>query len=129
LSQSIIKKTGDFVINIPAADILKEVDTCGVISGREADKFRRCGLHAEESRKVSSPRIKECPVNIECKLRDMKRLGSHDMFLGEVVAVHVDEALLDRNGKIDYKKANPIVYNQGEYWNIGEHLASYGFSG
>ena len=127
-SHAIIKATGDFVVNIPTLDILKEVDLCGIASGKTTDKFKSCGFHPQKASKVSSCLIKECPVNIECVLKGEVSLGSHDMFLGRVVAVHVDEHLLEREGNIDYEKARPIVYNQGQYWNLGKVVGSYGFS-
>lgn len=127
-SHKIIKETGDFVVNIPTEDILKKADLCGVVSGRDKDKFKLCGFTKIASSKVNSPMIEECPVNIECKLKDIVSLGAHDMFIGEVVAVHAEKAMLDANGKIDYKKAKPIVYNQGEYWGLGRKIGHHGFS-
>ena len=128
-SHQLIKDTGDFVINIPTEDLLKKCDICGTVSGREKDKFNMCGFTKVKASKVSAPMIEECPVNIECKLREIKKLGAHDMFIGEVVAVHADKPLLDKDGHIDYKKARPFVYNQGTYWNMGERIGYYGFSG
>ena len=127
-SHKLISETGDFVINIPSEDIMKEVDLCGRRSGKELNKFKECSFTALPSKKISSPMIKECPVNIECVVRNSIKLGSHDMFIGEVVLVHVDEQLLDRAGKIDYKKAKPFVYNHGEYWDLGEKIGHYGCS-
>jgi flavin reductase (DIM6/NTAB) family NADH-FMN oxidoreductase RutF len=127
-SHPIIEKTGDFVVNIPTTDMVREVDFCGLHSGSEVDKFKSCNLHPVKSSKISSPLIQECPVNIECVVREKHRLGSHDMFLGEVVAVHVDGDLLDKDGRLSYEKADPIVYNQGEYWGIGRMLGKYGCS-
>ena|SRR3989338_8170858 len=128
LSHSIIKSTREFVVNIPMRNLLKEVDQCGSISGRKADKFQLCNFHKEKALNVAAPLIKECPVNIECRLKEVIALGSHDMFLGEVAAVHVDEGVLKDGKDIDYKKAPPIVYNLGEYWGLGEALGSYGYS-
>ena len=73
--------------------------------------------------------IKECPVNIECKVKDIISLGAHDMFIGEVMTVHADKSILNKNGHVDYGKAKPVVYNQGEYWNLGKKIGHYGFSG
>lgn len=128
-SFKLIKDTGDFVVNIPTAGMLKEADMCGNLSGRSADKFKLCGFTAIPASKVSSPLIKECPVNIECKLKDVLDLGVHHMFIGEVVSVHVDESIADPSGKIDFAKAKPIVYVRGEYWDLGKKIGFYGFSG
>ena len=103
-------------------------DMCGNRSGSEVDKFRACSFTAVQSSKVSSPMIKECPVNIECELKDTIKLGSHDMFIGEVTSIHVDTDLLDSKHRIDYRKAEPFVYNLGEYWDLGDKIGSYGFS-
>lgn len=126
-SHKIITQTGDFVINIPTSDIIKEADMCGVRSGRDMDKFKECAFTKIPSSKISSPIIKECPVNIECKLKSVTQLGTHDMFIGEVVAIHADENIV-AGGRIDFKKAKPFVYNQGEYWNLGEQIGHYGYS-
>ncbi len=128
-SHALIKQTGDFVINIPSKDLIKKADLCGIRSGKEVDKFKITSFTAVPASKVSSPMIKECPVNIECKLRDTMHLGSHDMFIGEVVAVHVDHDICGSNGQIDYAKAKPFVYNQGEYWSVSKKIGFYGFSG
>ena len=127
-SHKLIKDTGDFVVNIPTKKVLKKVDLCGIRSGKDTDKFKACSFTMLPSSKISSPMIKECPVNIECKLKDALKLGSHDMFIGEVLAVHVDDTIIDMEGHIDYKKAEPFVYNQGEYWDIGEKIGYYGCS-
>jgi flavin reductase (DIM6/NTAB) family NADH-FMN oxidoreductase RutF len=128
-SHEIISATKDFVINIPSEDILKEADLCGIVSGRDKDKFSLCKFTKVPASKISSPMIEECPVNIECKVRNIIPLGAHDMFIGEVVAFHADNSVLGKDGHIDYRKAKPFVYNQGEYWNLGKVIGNYGFSG
>ncbi len=128
LSHSIIKAAGEFVINIPTRDLLRQVDLCGTISGRKTDKFQLCGFHKDPAINVRAPLIKECPVNIECKLKETIPLGSHDMFLGEVQCVHADEGVLKNDKDIDYRKALPLVYNLGEYWDLGGLLGTYGYS-
>lgn len=127
-SHKLIKASGDFVINIPTKDLLKKVDLCGICSGARIDKFKACSFTESPSSKISSPMIMECPVNIECVLKDTLKLGSHDMLIGEVVSVHVDDKIVGEEGKIDYKKAKPFVYNQGEYWDLGEKIGFYGCS-
>ena len=127
-SHKLIIAERDFAINIPAKKSLREVDLCGILSGRDIDKFKRCGFTPIKSSKISAPHIKECPVNIECVLKDVVKLGSHDMFIGEVVCAHIDEFILGDDGKIDYAKAMPFVYNQGEYRECGSQIGHYGFS-
>ena len=127
-SSGIIKDTGDFVINIPTQDLLKEIDICGTVSGRDKDKFSLCNFTKSDPSIVKSPMIKECPANIECKVAKILNLGAHDMFIGEVVKVHHDRSVLDKEGNMDYSKALPIVYNQGEYWSLGKRIGRYGFS-
>ncbi len=127
-SYKLIKEQKEFVVNIPTAKILKESDYCGVISGKTVDKFSETQLTQEKATKVKAPLIRECPVNLECILKDVNPLGAHDIFLGEIVQVHVDEDILDDRGNIDFKKADPFVFNQGEYWNIHTKLGNYGFS-
>ncbi len=127
-SYKLIKDTGDFVVNIPSKNLAKKVDLCGIRSGKDIDKFKEFSLNPIPSSKIHSPMIKECPGNIECILRNVVSLGSHDMFIGEVVAFHVDEDITDGNGKIDYNKAGPFVYNHGEYWDLGKQIGYYGFS-
>ncbi|MCX5667579.1 MAG: flavin reductase family protein [Candidatus Omnitrophica bacterium] len=127
-SNNIIKGSGDFVINIPTQNFLKETDICGTVSGRDKDKFGLCNFTKADPSRVRSPMIKECPVNIECKVTKILSLGIHDMFIGEVVKVHCDISVLDKEGNMDYSKAAPIVYNQGEYWSLGKRIGRYGFS-
>ncbi len=127
-SHEIIKRSGNFVVNIPTEEILEKVDFCGNHSGSGIDKFQKCSFGKLPSSKISSPMIKECPVNIECSLRQVIELGAHNMFIGEVLAVHVDNELLDKEKNIDYKKAMPVVFNQGEYWSLGKKIGQYGFS-
>ncbi len=127
LSHKIISEAGDFVINIPTSEIIKKTDLCGIRSGKETDKFKACAFTEVPSSKISSPMIRECPFNIECKVKDVLKLGSHDMFIAEVVAIHADEAITT-NGRVDFKKARPFVYNHGEYWDLNKRIGSYGYS-
>lgn len=127
-SHALIKETGDFSVNIPTRSLARHVDLCGLRSGRDSDKLKLCSFTELPPSKISSPIIKECPVNIECRLKDIIKLGSHDMFIGQVVAMHADDSIMDKNGRIDYNKAEPFIYNQGEYWDIGKKIGFYGFS-
>lgn len=127
-SHKIISRAGDFVINIPKEDLLEKTDFCGIVSGSSTDKFKSCNFTKRSSSKISSLMIEECPVNIECKVVKRLNLGTHDMFIGQVLAVNANEEMLGKDGRIDYNKAKPVVYNQGEYWNLGRKMGHYGFS-
>ena len=127
-SHSIIKETKEFVVNLTTKDTCFATDYCGVKSGRDVDKFKEMKLTPAAASKVSAPLIDECPVNIECRVVDIKELGSHDMFIAEVVAVHADEAYMDERGKFDLAKAEPIAYSHGEYYTLGEKVGKFGYS-
>ena len=127
-SYELIEASSEFVVNIPNRSILKETDFCGVTSGRDVDKFSETGLTSEPAEKVKPPLIQECPINIECIVRKKIPLGSHHLFLGEVVLVHVDENLLNKAGRINFSKAAPFVYNQREYWSLRGRIGTHGFS-
>ena len=127
-SYGLIEASREFVVNIPTVEILKETDFCGVVSGKDDDKFSETGLTAEPAEKVKPPLIRECPVNIECIVKDKIPLGVHHLFLGEVVSVHVDQDVLDEKGRIDFSKLCPFVYNQGEYWSLHRKIGVHGFS-
>jgi flavin reductase (DIM6/NTAB) family NADH-FMN oxidoreductase RutF len=127
-SYELIEKSKEFVVNIPTAKILKETDYCGVTSGKDVDKFSETKLTREPADKVKAPLIRECPVNMECILKDRIPLGAHDLFLGEIVDVHIDQDILDEKGNLDFAKAVPFVFNVGEYWSLSKKLGVYGFS-
>ena len=127
-SHTIIKNSKEFVVNIPPARLVKETDYCGVTSGKDVDKFAETKLTPEQADEVEAPLIRECPVNMECKLKDVIPLGAHDLFIGEVVQVHIDPDILDEKGHIDFKKADPFVYNVGEYWTLNKKIGTYGYS-
>jgi len=128
LSHRLIRETKNFVVNIPSVKILEETDLCGITTGKDTDKFKACSFTSQASSKISSPMIAECPVNIECVLKNIIELGTHDLFLGEVVAVHADDDILKPCGSIDYDLARPFVYTQGEYRELGKKMGLYGFS-
>jgi len=109
-SHLIVKESGEFVINVPSADLAKEADYCGHASGSKHDKFAELNLTPEKGLVVSAPIIAECPVNIECKVLQIVNLGSHDLFSGEIVAIQVDESCLDKDGNPDIIKVNPFAY-------------------
>lgn len=127
-SYQLIKDTKEFVINIPPTKFIQETDYCGIVSGKNIDKFAETKLTQEKAEKVQAPLIQECPVNLECVLKQTIPLGAHDLFLGEVIQVHIDEKVLEENGKIDFTKADPFVFNVGEYWNLNKKIGTYGFS-
>lgn len=127
-SYDILKETGEFVINLTTKDLTYATDYCGVKSGRDVDKFKEMGLTALPGKEVKAPLIAESPVNIECKVTQVIPLGSHDMFLAEVVAVHVDEKYIDEKGKFHLDKAEPIAYSHGDYLATGELLGTFGYS-
>lgn len=127
-SYGMLMDTGEFVVNLTTKELVYAVDFCGVRSGRDVDKFRHLGLHREEADKVAAPMIAESPVNIECRVREVKELGSHHMFLADVVAVHVDNRYIDKNNKFHLKKARPVVYSHGEYYDLNGILGTFGFS-
>lgn len=128
-SYDIIKRTGEFVINLVNEKLAFECDFCGVKSGRDVDKFRHLKLTPEPAKKINSFIIAECPVNLECKVKEIVKLGSHDMFIADVVNIQVDENLLDETGKFHFNNSNPIVYSHGEYRGIKrEGLGKFGYS-
>ena len=127
-SYDIIKETGEFVVNLTSKKLVKATDWCGVRSGKDYDKFKEMGLTPLESQKISAPGITESPVNIECKVKQVVELGSHDLFIAEVVCVTVDEKLLDEKGRLDLGKAKLVAYSHGEYFMLGEKLGKFGYS-
>ena len=128
-SYPIIKESGEFVINLTTKDLVKAVDFCGVRSGKDIDKFKHCNLTAQPSTQISAPMIAECPLSLECKVFDIVNLdGTHEMFLADIVAVNVDEELLDEKGKLHLDKAGLLAFAHGEYFEVGKKVGSFGFS-
>lgn len=128
-SYGIIRRTGEFVINLTTRSLARATDWCGVRSGRDCDKFREAGLTPLPAARVAAPLVAESPVNIECRVRQVIPLGSHDLFLAEVVNVQVAEAFIDpATGKFHLEQADPIVYSHGEYFALGEALGHFGWS-
>lgn len=126
-SYEMLKKSGEFVINFVSENLLASCDYCGIRSGRDIDKFAEMKLTKLPANEVSAPLIAESPINMECKVFDILNLGSHDMFLADVVAIHVDDELMV-DGKIDYKKAKLVNYQHGEYYATGRHLGRFGYA-
>ncbi len=127
-SYHMIKESGEFVVNLTTEALAYATDYCGVRSGRDVDKFQQMKLTPEAATKVKAPLIKESPVNIECKVSRVIELGSHHMFLADVMAVHVDESYMNERNKFELSKAKPIVYSHGEYYGIGKLLGTFGYS-
>lgn len=127
-SYGMLKDTGEFVVNLTTKELAYATDFCGVRSGRDVDKFERLRLHKEKAEQVSVPMIAESPVNLECRVREIKELGSHHMFLADVVAVHVDEKYMDQKNKFHFRKSSPIVYSHGEYYDLNQMIGTFGYS-
>lgn len=128
-SYGLIRQSGEFVINLTTRALARATDWCGVRSGRDFDKFRETGLTPAAAAKVAAPIILESPVNIECRVRQVVPLGSHDLFLADVVNVQVDEAYIDpETGRFRLETAHPIVYSHGEYFALGDALGHFGWS-
>jgi flavin reductase (DIM6/NTAB) family NADH-FMN oxidoreductase RutF len=126
-SYRMISESGCFTVNIPTVEMTSIVDMCGVISGSEGDKFEKAGLTAAPARVVHAPLVAECPINLECVVRNQISVGVHHMFIGEVVAKHADEDVLT-DGKLDFSRIPLITYVNGEYWSLGQPVGQYGFS-
>ena len=128
-SYEIIKNTGEFVINVTTEDLCKAMDFCGVKSGRDFNKFKEMNLTKEKSDKVACPMIAESPVNLECKVVDTRELGSHVMFMAEIVAVHVDDKFVDENGAYNYGDMKLVAFTHGKYYKLKrEPLGFFGYS-
>lgn len=127
-SCEIIRNAGEFVINLATAKLTKAVDWCGVRSGRDYDKFKEMNLTPEPANVVSCPMIAQSPVSLECKVRDVISLGTHDMFMADIAAVNIDEQYIDENGKLHLEKCSLLAYAHGDYFELGKKLGSFGFS-
>ena len=127
-SYDIIKEAGEFVINLTPTSLVKKADYCGIYTGAKVDKFVRCGFTKAEASQVKAPLIAECPVNLECKVTQVIPLGTHDMFLAEIVAVNVEESLLDGTGKLRLERADLAAFAHGDYYALGKKLAPFGVS-
>ncbi len=127
-SHEIIRQSREFVVNLPSVELAKATDYCGVRSGRTEDKFAVLGLSPAPARKISTPVIAECPVNIECKLDRIISLGSHDMFIGRIETIQVASSLIDKSGRLDLLTTGLITYVHGHYHAIGKYLGHFGYS-
>mgnify|MGYP006066920695 CR=1 FL=1 len=127
-SYEIIRETGEFVINLVNRELVRAADYCGVMSGRDTDKFKEMGLTAQPSRYVGAPGIGESPVNLECRVTNRLELGSHDMFLARVEGVAIDGKYMDEKGKFHLNDSGLVSYSHGEYFELGKKLGSFGWS-
>jgi flavin reductase (DIM6/NTAB) family NADH-FMN oxidoreductase RutF len=128
LTYQYIMETGVFAINLTDEDLVHATDYCGVVSGRDQDKFQRAHLTKIPAEEINCPMIEESPVNIECRVRETEDLGSHTMFLADIVAVHADQAYMDEKGRFHFERTKPIVYSHGEYRSVGGYLGKFGYS-
>ncbi|MBR6692802.1 MAG: flavin reductase family protein [Clostridia bacterium] len=127
-SHKMIESTKEFAINMPSSSLTRRLDKAGVISGKNVNKFEELHLHKEDLKFVKCPGIAECPIILECKVREITNLGSHDMFLADIINVKVDEELITKSGKIDFTKADLVAYSHGEYFKLGNKLGKFGYS-
>lgn len=128
LTHELVRENGEFVINLPTAALVRAVDRCGVKGGREENKFETCRLSTQSAFQVAPPLIVQSPLSLECKVSAVQNLGSHDMFIADIVAVAAEEALLDRDGRLQLEKAGLLAYAHGQYFELGKHLGSFGYS-
>lgn len=127
-SYEIIKKTREFVINVPSSHIIRSIDFCGVRSGRTVDKFKECRLTKEKATEVNCPMVAESPISLECRVTDIIPLGTHDMFMADIVAVNVDERYVDEKGKLRIEQCSLATYAHGTYFALGKKIGSFGYS-
>ncbi len=127
-SYGIIKETGEFAINLTTVDLVKKADYCGIYTGSKIDKFKKCQFTKQRASKISSPLIFESPINLECKVKDIISLGTHDMFLSEIIAVNIDSSLIDKNGKLHIENARLAAFAHGDYYMLGKRIDCIGCS-
>ncbi|MBQ5329477.1 MAG: flavin reductase family protein [Oscillospiraceae bacterium] len=127
-SHHLIAESGEFVINVTTADLVRAADFCGVRSGKDTDKFEEMKLTALPASKVSAPILAQSPVSLECKVTEVKHLGSHDMFIAEIVAIQVEDKYIDEAGRLDLRKAGVMFYSHGEYFAQGKKIGQMGYS-
>lgn len=127
-SYDMIKRSGEFAVNLTTAQLVKAADFCGVRSGRDFDKFAVTGLVAEQASKVGCPLIRQSPVSLECRVTQIVPMGSHDMFISDIIAVNIDEQFIDKAGKLHLESCALAAYAHGDYFELGKKLGSFGFS-
>lgn len=127
-SYDIIKRTGEFVINLTTEELAKATDWCGCRSGKKFNKWKEMNLTPAQAKMVKAPIIAESPVNIECKVKDIIELGSHHMFIAEVVNVSVDDKYINESGAFSFAETKPLVYSHGDYFEMGKKIGKFGWS-
>ena len=127
-SYGMLKENGEFVINLPSVDLARTVDYVGIYTGAKVDKWQKCGLTKQKSDKVSPPTVAECPIALECRVSDVLPMGSHDVFIADIVGVSCREELIDEKGKMRFDRADLLAYAHGEYYSLGEIVGRFGFS-
>lgn len=127
-SYPLIKESGEFVINLPTSALVRSIDLCGVKSGKDTDKWEAAGLTPQAASQLSAPMVAESPVSIECKVCEVVPLGTHDMFIADIVAVNVADDLIDQNGRLHIERAGLCAYAHGQYFALGKKIGDFGFS-
>ncbi len=127
-SHDIIKKSGVFAINLTTEELAKAADWCGVYTGAKVNKFERCKLSTEPANEIDCPVLSDSPLSLECRVTDVIPLGSHDMFLADIVAVDVNEDMVDETGKLHLERAKLVAYAHGDYYTLGKKLGKFGYS-
>ncbi|MBP3591993.1 MAG: flavin reductase family protein [Clostridia bacterium] len=127
-SYKILKETGQFVLHLPSADQARAVDYAGIFTGAKVNKFEKCGFEKTESETVAPPTIAGCPLALECRVTEVIPMGSHDVFMADILRITCHETLLDEKGKIHMEKANLLAYAHGEYYTLGKRVGAFGFS-
>lgn len=127
-SYGMLKETGEFVINLPSVSLARIADYVGIYTGAKVDKWQKCGLTKQKSDKVSTPTIAECPIALECRVTDILQMGSHDVFIADIVGVSCREEIIDADGKMRFERADLLAYAHGEYYALGDIVGRFGFS-
>ncbi len=127
-SYGIIKESGEFVINLTTKELIRAADYCGMYTGRKVDKFAKCALTREQASAVACPILAQSPLALECRVKQILPLGTHEMFLSEIVAVSVEESLLDADGRLCLSRAGLAAFAHGEYFALGNKIGTFGFS-
>lgn len=127
-SYELIRESGEFAVNLTPTSLIRAADYCGIHTGKKVNKLERCGLKTEPAASVGCPILSDSPLTLECRVTDIIPLGSHDMFLADVVAVDVDESLVDAQGKLHLEKVGLAAFAHGEYFELGRKIGEFGFS-
>ena len=127
-SYGMLERSREFVLHLPPATLVQKVDYCGTFTGAKVDKFEKCGFTLLPSDEVAAPTIAECPIALECRVKTILPMGSHDVFIAEIVSVSVDEGLMDANGKLRLERANLLAFGHGEYYTLGKRVGKFGCS-